>query len=208
MSLAVAGFAMPGAAGSVFAQALRRTPGEIVGPFYPVLKPLDQDADLTVISGKPGHAQGQVLHLMGRVLNLKGEPVQGARIEIWQANTHGRYTHLSDMNSAPLDPNFEGFSVQLTDDEGRYRFKTIKPGAYPANPNWMRPPHIHFEVTGRINRLTTQMYFPGEPLNDNDILLQSVRSNREGAIAKILQPTKELEPDSLVAVWDIVLDKG
>jgi protocatechuate 3,4-dioxygenase, beta subunit len=208
MSLAVAGFAMPGVVGSAFAQALKRTPGEIAGPFYPVLKPLDQDADLTVISGKPGHAQGQVVYLMGRVLNLKGEPVQGARIEIWQANTHGRYTHLSDTNPAPLDPNFEGFSVQLTDDEGRYHFKTIKPGAYPANPTWMRPPHVHFEITGRTNRLTTQMYFPGEPLNDSDILLQSVRSNREGAIAKILQPTQDLEPGSVIAVWDIVLDKG
>jgi protocatechuate 3,4-dioxygenase beta subunit len=208
MSLAVAGFAMPGALRSVYAQALKRTPGEIVGPFYPVLKPLDQDADLTVISGKLGHAQGQIVHLMGRVLNLKGEPVQGAKIEIWQANTHGRYTHPSDTNPAPLDLNFDGFSVQFTDDEGRYRFKTVKPGAYPANANWMRPPHIHFEVTGKSNRLTTQMYFPGEPLNDTDILLQSVRSNKEGAIAKILQPTNDLEPESIIAAWDIVLDKG
>jgi protocatechuate 3,4-dioxygenase, beta subunit len=208
MSLAAAGLAMPGALRSAYAQTLKRTPGEIVGPFYPVLKPLDQDADLTVISGKPGHAQGQIVHLMGRVLNLKGEPVQGAKIEIWQANTHGRYTHPSDTNPAPLDLNFEGFSVQFTDDEGRYRFKTIKPGAYPANANWMRPPHIHFEVTGKSNRLTTQMYFPGEPLNDTDILLLSVRSNKEGAIAKILPPTDDLEPESVIAAWDIVLDKG
>ena len=199
---------MSGVLRSASAQSLRRTPGEIVGPFYPVLKPLDQDADLTMIAGKAGRAQGQVIHLTGRVLNVKGEPVQGARVEIWQANSHGRYTHSSDTNPAPLDPNFDGFSVQFTDAEGRYRFKTIKPGAYPANPTWMRPPHIHFEVTGKTNRLTTQMYFPGEPLNEKDILLQGLRSNKEGAIAKIHQPTDGFDPDSLIAAWDIVLDKG
>ena len=208
MSLAVGGLAFSGAASLVLAQALKRTPGEILGPFYPVLKPLDQDADLTVISGKSERAQGQVLHLMGRVLNLKGESVAGARVEIWQANTHGRYDHPSDRNPAPLDPNFQGFAVQFTDAEGRYRFKTIKPGAYPATPDWMRPPHVHFEVMGKSNRLVTQMYFPGEPLNEKDILLQGLRSNKEGAIAKLLPPTKEVEPDSLIAVWDIVLDKG
>src|SRR5205809_1232643 len=104
----------------------------------------------------------EVIHVMGRVLNVEGQPVRGARVELWQANAHGRYTHPSDTNSAPLDPNFEGFAVQTTDAEGRYRFKTIKPGAYPANPNWMRPPHLHFEVTGKVNRLVTQLYFPGE----------------------------------------------
>ena len=208
MSLAVGGLAFSGATSSVLAQALKRTPGEILGPFYPVLKPLDQDADLTIISGKSERAQGQVLHLMGRVLNLKGESVPGAKVEIWQANTHGRYDHPSDRNPAPLDPNFQGVAVQFTDAEGRYRFKTIKPGAYPATPDWMRPPHVHFEVLGKSNRLVTQMYFPGEPLNEKDLLLQGLRSNKEGAIAKLLPPTKGVEPDSLIAVWDIVLDKG
>jgi hypothetical protein len=70
--------------------------------------------------------------------------------------------------------------------EGRFRFKTIKPGAYPANPTWMRPPHLHFEVTGKINRVITQMYFPGEPLNDKDLLLQNIRANKEGLVAKVL----------------------
>src|SRR5712675_3509890 len=123
-----------------------RTPEQILGPFYP-LKPLDQNADLTRVSGRPGRAEGQVLIVTGRVLNLNGEPVRNAKIEIWQANAHGRYTHPSDTNPAPLDPNFEGFAMQATDAEGRYRFKTIKPGAYPATANWMRPPHLHFEVT-------------------------------------------------------------
>ncbi|MFY9584290.1 MAG: protocatechuate 3,4-dioxygenase, partial [Candidatus Acidiferrales bacterium] len=129
-------------------------------------------------------------------------------IELWQANARGRYTHASDTNPAPLDPNFEGFAVQTTDGEGRYRFKTIKPGAYPATANWMRPPHLHFEVTGKINRMITQMYFPGEALNDKDLLLQNIRANKDGLIAKVLPPTSDVESDSLIVVWDIVLDKG
>ena len=208
MAVAVGSLAMSGSVSAVLAQALRRTPGQILGPFYPVVKPLHQGADLTTIPGKPGRAAGQVIHVMGRVLNPQGQPVQGASVEIWQANTHGRYTHPSDTNPAPLDPNFEGFAVLTTDAEGRYRFKTIKPGAYPAGPDRMRPPHIHFEVTGKSNRLVTQMYFADEPLNDKDPFLQSAGANRERLIAPLGPPTQEFEPDSLVAVWDIVLDKG
>lgn len=208
LALGAGGLAASGRLGAAFAEALKRTPGEILGPFYPVIKRVDQAADLTVIPGKPGRAAGQIIHVMGRILNVDGQPVRGARVELWQANTYGRYTHPSDTNPAPLDPSFEGFAVQSTDAEGRYRFKTIKPGAYPATADWMRPPHLHFEVTGKINRLVTQMYFPGEPLNDKDILLRQVRANRDGAIAKVLPPTADVEPDSRIVVWDIVLDKG
>lgn len=210
LGLAVAGggLAMAGGVRAVFAQAFRRTPDQILGPFYPVVKPLDQDADLTTIAGKPGRAEGQVLHVMGRVLTVAGHPVPGARLEIWQANTHGRYTHPSDTNPAPLDPHFEGFAVLTTDAEGRYRFKTIKPGAYPAGPDRMRPPHIHFEVTGQSNRLVTQLYFAGEPLNDTDPFLQGVGPNKERLIVPLGPPTPELEPDARVAVWDIVLEQG
>jgi protocatechuate 3,4-dioxygenase, beta subunit len=208
MAVAVGGLALSGGISAVLAQALKRTPGQILGPFYPVVKPPNQGADLTTIPGKPGRAAGQVIHVMGQVLNLQGQPVQGARVEIWQANTHGRYNHPSDTNPAPLDPNFEGFAVLTTDAEGRYRFKTIKPGAYPAGPDLIRPPHIHYEVTGKINRLVTQLYFAGEPLNDKDPFLQSAGASKEGLIVPLRPPTQEFEPDSLVAVWDIVLDKG
>ena len=162
------------------------------------------------LDGPAGQARRprEVIYVMGRVVNVQGHPLSGARVELWQANTHGRYTHPSDTHPAPLDPNFEGFAVQDTDAEGRYRFKTIKPGAYPATANWMRPPHLHFEVTGKINRTITQMYFPGEPLNDKDLLLQNIRANKEGVVAKVLPPTSDLEPDSRIVVWDIVLDKG
>jgi protocatechuate 3,4-dioxygenase beta subunit len=208
MAVAAGGLAMFGSVSAAFAQASRRTPDQILGPFYPVVKPLHQGADLTTIPGKPGRAAGQVIHVMGRVVNAQGQPVQGARVEIWQANTHGRYTHPSDTNPAPLDPNFEGFAVLTTDAQGRYRIKTIKPAGYPAGPDRMRPPHIHFDVTGKSNRLVTQMYFAGEPLNDQDSFLQGAGANKERLIVPLGPPTQGLEPDSLVAVWDIVLDKG
>ena len=208
MAVAAGGLSMFGGASTALAQVPRRTPDQILGPFYPVVKPLDQDADLTTIAGKPGRAAGQVIHVMGRVVNAEGRPVQGARVEVWQGNTHGRYTHPSDHNPAPLDPNFEGFAVLTTDAEGRYRMKTIKPGAYPAGPDRMRPPHIHFDITGKSNRLVTQMYFAGEPLNDKDLFLQGAGAGKERLIVSLRPPTQGLEPDSLVARWDIVLEDG
>jgi protocatechuate 3,4-dioxygenase, beta subunit len=123
-----------------------------------VTRPLDADADLTVIGGGAGHAEGEVIHVMGRVLDARGAPVVGATVEIWQANAKGRYAHPADRNLAPLDPNFQGFGAQLTDGDGQYRFKTIKPAAYPINPmnpQRVRPPHIHFDVSGRDARLVT-----------------------------------------------------
>ncbi len=208
LAVTTSGLILSGRGHSVSARTVRRTPGQILGPYYPLLKPLDQDADLTTIRGKSGRAKGQVIYVMGRVLNLAGQPVPNARIEIWQANMYGRYTHPSDTNPAPLDPNFEGFAVLITDAEGYYRFKTIKPGAYPLGPGLVRPPHIHFEVTGKINRLVTQMYFEGEPLNDKDPYLQSAGAGKESLIVPLQAPTSGLEPDSLLAVWDIFLDKG
>jgi len=213
MAVPLGGLAMFDPIRSVMAQdpALKQTPEQIMGPFYPVLKPLDRDSDLTRIVGKRGHAQGQIIHLTGRVLNSKGEPVRGARLEIWQANAKGRYAHPGDINPAPLDPNFQGYGVQVTDAEGRYRFKTIKPAAYPinpVNPGNIRPPHIHFDVTGRKGRLVTQMYFPGEPLNEQDIIFKDLGADKEAAVARVLAPGKGLEADSSLVVWDIVLDRG
>ena len=136
------------------------------------------------------------------------QPLSGIQIEVWQANSHGRYNHPSDTNPAPLDPNFEGYATLTTDSDGRYRFKTIKPGAYPTDSGAVRPPHIHFEVIGRFNRLVTQMYFAGDPLNDEDAILQLAGANASRLIVSLQPPTPELEADSLMAVWDIVLDKG
>jgi protocatechuate 3,4-dioxygenase, beta subunit len=190
------------------AQTIRRTPSQILGPFYPVHKPLDQDADLTTIVGRAGRAAGQIIEVMGRVINRRGEPVAGARIEIWQANTHGRYTHQSDRNTAPLDPRFEGYALLTTDSEGRYRFRSIKPGAYPEDSGAVRAPHIHFDVLGRSNRLVTQMYFAGEPLNDTDRIIQTAAANRHRLIVPFERPASPAAQDSLVGSWDIVLEEG
>jgi protocatechuate 3,4-dioxygenase beta subunit len=193
-----------GVVNAVAANALQRTPSQTSGPFYPREKPLDVDADLTHVQGRSRRAAGQVLHVLGRVLDVHGKPVAGARIEIWQANTHGRYTHPDDSNPAPLDENFEGFAQLVTDAQGRYRFKTIKPGAYPAGASH-RPPHIHFDVRGAGSRLVTQMYFPGEPLNDKDFIIGRLGAGRSLLIADVGPPTADLEPDSRLARWDIVL---
>lgn len=196
--------------GSASAQTLERTPTPEVtmGPFYPVLKPLDKDADLTSVKGRKGVAAGTIVHVAGRILDNKGNPVKGAKIEIWQANSFGRYLHQSDPNTAPLDPNFEGYAVFKTDSEGRYRFKTIKPGAYPASPTWQRPPHIHFDVEGKANRLVSQMFFPDEPLNEKDSLFLELKEQSAAVLAQKLPPTEEIEKDALLLNWDIVLING
>ena len=198
--------------GSAFAQKTERgpTPEVGMGPFYPVLKPLDRDADLTAVGGKTGLAAGLVVHVAGRVLDRGGRPLAGAKIEIWQANTHGRYSHPGDPNTAPLDPNFQGYAVLTTDGEGRYRFKTIKPGPYPVSPTQMRPPHIHFQVEGKADLLVSQMFFPGEPLNEKDALFLNLssRSEKEAVLARALPPTEGIEKGATLLGWDIVLQNG
>jgi len=188
------------------AEGLARTPQQILGPFYP-LKEFPQTADLTQIAGRPERAQGQILNVMGRVLNLAGKPVRNATIEVWQANAAGRYTHPSDPNPAPLDPNFDGSAVLTTDPEGRYRFKTIKPAAYPAGPNLIRPAHIHFQVSGRQDRLVTQMYFDGDPYNATDPFLNSV-GRKDLLTTKLVDASPEFEAGSKTAAFDMVIYKG
>jgi protocatechuate 3,4-dioxygenase beta subunit len=182
-----------------------RTPDQILGPYFPTEHtPASQD-DLTSVKGIEGLAQGEIIEVTGRVLNLDGEPVRGVALTIWQANTHGRYAHSNDANPAPLDPNFVGCVEIRSNDDGIYRIKTIKPGAYPAGPDWMRPPHIHFEVQGQFERLVTQMYFPGEPLNASDRLLMSALCPD---LLVAAAASLEDGPGHRVLHFDIVLTQG
>lgn len=124
-------------------------------------------------------ALGQLISVSGRVTDEDGSPIAGAVIEIWQANSSGKYIHELDRFDAPLDPNFTGQGRLITDSEGRYEFLSVKPGAYPVLESgwWWRPPHIHFSIFGPswMNRYVTQIFFPGEPLNEIDLLLNGVR---------------------------------
>ena len=138
------------------------TPAQTEGPFYPTRDQADKDIDLTQIQGHSERALGEVIEVSGTVLDEEGEAVGGALVDVWQANVHGRYDHEADPNPAPLDPNFQGWARFTTDAEGRYRFTTIRPGAYSVSGEWTRPPHIHFKVARRgFHDLTTQMYCAG-----------------------------------------------
>ena len=151
------------------------TPSNPEGPFYPKHDQLDKDTDLSLVKGHIERARGQVIRVTGQVLDEQGKPVEGALVDIWQANAHGRYHHEDDPATAPEDPNFQGWGMVKTDTEGRYAFTTIKPGAYKVDESWKRPPHIHFKVSRRgFHEITTQMYFAGEALNETDRLLHSV----------------------------------
>ena len=182
---------------------LARTPDQILGPFYPLsLKPTTT-GDLT----KKGKAEGQVLYVTGRVLSTAGKPVAGAKIEVWQANSKGRYRHPNDDSDQPLDPNFNGYAVLTSGKDGSYRLKTIKPASYQTSPGNFRPAHLHFCITSKREQLTTQMYFEGDSYNDSDPFLQSAR-RKDALIVQLKDPTGDMEPTAKRVEFDIVLMKG
>jgi protocatechuate 3,4-dioxygenase beta subunit len=139
---------------------------EKTGPVFGPAAVAATDNDLT--AQHEGAPAGERIIVSGRVLDEDGRPVRGALVEVWQANAAGRYRHKLDQHHAPLDPNFDGCGRMITDAEGRYKFTSIKPGAYPwtNHHNAWRPAHIHFSLfgAGLLSRLVTQMYFPGDPL--------------------------------------------
>jgi protocatechuate 3,4-dioxygenase beta subunit len=187
---------------------LPQTPTELTGPLFGAGRVGALDHDLT--RQHDGEPLGERIVVHGRVIEDDGRPLPGTLIEAWQANASGRYRHAVDRHPAPLDPNFTGAGRCLTDAEGRFRFVTIRPGAYPwgNHENAWRPAHIHFSVFGRAfaQRLVTQMYFPGDPLFAHDPIFNSVRdpAARERLIAVFdLEAT---EPEWALAYrWDIVL---
>ena len=164
------------------------SPLETLGPVFPKHFVTDAEADLTTW-GKSAPL-GEKMVLIGRVLDEDGRPVRRSLVEVWQANASGRYPHPVDDHDAPLDPNFLGKGQVLTDDEGRYRIVTIKPGAYPwlNHPFAWRPAHIHLSLFGSVygHRLITQMFFPGDPLLAIDPIFNSVPEvARPGLIADV-----------------------
>ena len=168
--------------------------------------PLDHD----LTRRHEGEPLGERILVGGRVVDRDGRPARNTLVEIWQANAAGRYRHDVDRHPAPLDPNFTGAGRALTDDDGEFRFVTVKPGAYPwrNHPNAWRPAHIHFSLFGRAftSRLVTQMYFPGDPLFEFDPIFQSVRDERarERLVARF--DYERTEPEWALAYrFDIVL---
>jgi protocatechuate 3,4-dioxygenase beta subunit len=157
---------------------LPRTLSETTGPGPAVSAVTPEDSDLTRNAGTSGEAAGERIIVTGRVLDEGGNPIPNALLEIWQANAAGRYIHRIDQYPAPLDPNFLGMGRCLTNAAGEYRFLTIRPGAYPwrNHPNAWRPAHIHLSLFGSsfASRLVTQMYFPGDPLQEMDPIFNSV----------------------------------
>ena len=188
------------------AQNLVATSAQDLGPFYPVLQPADHDADLTRLKGRKGSAIGQPIQVMGRVVDLRGNPIRNAQVELWQCNAAGRYDHPGDRaNPAELDPNFQGFARLATDRDGQFRFRSIKPKDYDT-PIGRRTPHIHFDVRGLRERLVTQMYFPGEPLNDGDFLLKNAEP-KQSVIAEAID-RMSADPQALAFRWTVVLAQG
>lgn len=162
--------------GKALAESLTLTPPQTQGPFYPEDTSGNNDNDLLFKHSARDRAEGQVVHIEGRVVDQNGAPVPQATVDVWQANRHGRYHHSRDnQNPAPVDPNLQIRGLMLTDTQGRFSFRTIIPGHYPASPGWTRPAHIHYMVKRLGYReLTTQMYFKGTPFLEEDLILREL----------------------------------
>ncbi len=178
---------------AVFGRQCENSPAQVEGPFYmnswDRTKPVAHHNDLTWVSDPSKKAEGEVIYLTGQVTDLECRPLKGAMVEIWQACRTGRYAHMADPNPAWLDPNFRYFGEFVTDENGMYSFKTIKPGPYPVGPSWIRPAHVHFKISaGLAGMLTTQMYFAGDPHLGADRLLNTVPKAEQKHL--IIEPTR------------------
>lgn len=171
-----------------------------MGPFYPIVRPGDADADLTWVKGRSARAAGQVIEISGRVFDVKGNPIPGATLELWQANAAGRYDHPSDISTAKLDPNFQGYASLRADAKGEWRIVTIKPGGYDS-PIGHRPPHIHFDLRSEKSRNIAQLYFPEEAEgNARDTLYKALSA---AGAATSLAARSAGDPHKYT--WDVVL---
>lgn len=185
------------------------TPEQEIGPFSPVTAPFESRADLTRIAGQSSRAIGPVIEIEGRVLTVTGEPVRSAMVLVWHADAAGRYRHPRDRQAVGVDPGFGGHALMRTGPDGGFQLRSVMPGAYEDAPGSRRTPHIHYEIIGEESRLITQMYFPGEPLNETDRLLGKL--DREGAAARALiarRSATRAEAGARAFAWDIVLTRA
>jgi protocatechuate 3,4-dioxygenase beta subunit len=185
------------------AAALVATPAQAKGPFYPLELPLDQDNDLVRVAGHGGKPFGTIIDVHGQLLDEAGRPLQGVQIEIWQVNGYGRYHHRYDDQDKPWDPGFQGFGRTVTDAQGGYRFRTVRPVAYPG-----RAPHIHFALSdSRFATFYTQMYLAGAVENTRDFLLSSVRDRKARESLIVAMQPSTAEGAEQAGRFDIVLGK-
>jgi protocatechuate 3,4-dioxygenase beta subunit len=185
----------------LYAEALTLTPRQTEGPYYPDHLPLDQDNDLTLITGGKAPAGGVVTEFGGRLLGLDGRPLAGHVIELWQADNNGCYLHSRGVQRGKeRDPQFQGFGRITTNDKGEYRFRTIKPGLYTG-----RTRHYHIAVVKDGKRLlTTQLYLAGEPQNDRDGILKRIADEPQ-RLSVIREFKAAGSSGELVATWDVVI---
>ena len=161
------------------ADTTRQTASAAAGPFYPTpsMRFPDIDNDLVKIESRVREAGGEILQLSGQVTTVAGEPLPGVRIEIWQCDVNGRYLHTKDNNSATADPDFQGFGFTVSDEAGRYAFRTIKPVSYPG-----RTPHIHVKLLHGDTELITQLYLKDHPQNERDGLYRRMSAAERATV--------------------------
>ena len=189
--------------------ALVQTLSEVTGPVYGHDSAGPLDADLTANARKTGEPLGERIIVTGRVLDEAGRPVPHTLVEVWQANAAGRYVHIADQHDAPLDQNFLGAGRCVTDADGRYSFKTVKPGAYPWGNhfNGWRPAHIHVSLFGPsfVTRLVTQFYFPGDPLLALDPIFNATPAGARDLLVASFSLEHTVPQYALGYTFDIVL---
>jgi len=191
------------ATAGLFAEELTRTPPQTEGPFYPNRLPLDTDNDLVVVNDTISAAVGEITHLTGRVMDLRGDPIRNALVEIWQVDANGAYIHSGSANGDKRDLSFQGFGRFLTGSTGEYYFRTIKPVPYPG-----RTPHIHFKIKMRTRpEFVTQCYIKGEARNESDGIYKQVARDPDAirAVTVDFVPVKGSRIGELSARFDVVI---
>lgn len=203
-ALVSAAFAIPGCFAEEVAEGLVKTAGMVEGPFYPDKLPLDTDNDLLLVNDSINPGVGEVTYLSGRVMGKSGKPIRNAFVEIWQCDAGGAYLHSGSSNKTKTDSNFQGYGRYLTDSQGRYFFRTIKPVPYPG-----RTPHIHFGVSKNGQRvLTTQMLVKGHPMNEKDFLFKRITNQAaRDSLLVGFNPIQGSRIGELEANFDIVLGR-